>query len=253
MIFRRCRNRRRRRYDQAYGVLVTGIGGTGVVTIGQILAMAAHVEGKGVTVLDMSGLAQKGGPVMSHVRIAEHPEDLHAARIGTGEASLVIGCDLVVAASPDALAKMSAAQDARGDQRHHRADRGFRAQPELAASGQQSAARHRRSLRQEQCGLPCCRQRFHQPDGRLHRHQYVHARLCLAEGLGAGFKQRSGEGDRAERRLGRIQPEELRLGPARRGRSRARGKDRHAGRGHSASASICRATSTSWWRAASNS
>jgi len=93
--------------DGAYGVLVTGIGGTGVVTIGQILAMAAHLEGKGVTVLDMSGLAQKGGPVMSHVRIADQPEDLHAARIGTGGASLAIGCDLVVAASPDALAKMS--------------------------------------------------------------------------------------------------------------------------------------------------
>ncbi|MCJ7837997.1 MAG: 2-oxoacid:acceptor oxidoreductase family protein, partial [Burkholderiales bacterium] len=75
-----------------------------------ILAMAAHLEGKGVTVLDMSGLAQKGGPVMSHVRIAERPEDLHAARIGTGDASLVIGCDLVVAAAPDALAKMSQAR-----------------------------------------------------------------------------------------------------------------------------------------------
>ncbi len=94
--------------DQAYGVLVTGIGGTGVVTIGQILAMAAHLEGKGVSVLDMSGLAQKGGPVMSHVRIANKPEDLHATRIGTGDARLVIGCDLVVAAAPDALAKMSA-------------------------------------------------------------------------------------------------------------------------------------------------
>jgi len=94
----------------AFGVLVTGIGGTGVVTIGQILAMAAHVEGKGVTVLDMSGLAQKGGPVMSHVRIANKPEDLHAARLGTGDASLVIGCDLVVAASPDALTKMSEAK-----------------------------------------------------------------------------------------------------------------------------------------------
>ena len=94
--------------QDAFGVLVTGIGGTGVVTIGQILAMAAHLEGKGVSVLDMSGLAQKGGPVMSHVRIANKPEDLHAARIGTGDASLVIGCDLVVAASADALAKMSA-------------------------------------------------------------------------------------------------------------------------------------------------
>src|SRR4051812_44670464 len=90
--------------DTPCNALVTGIGGTGVVTIGQILAMAGHLEGKGVSVLDMSGLAQKGGPVMSHVKIARTPEELHAARIGTGSASLVIGCDLVVTASADALA-----------------------------------------------------------------------------------------------------------------------------------------------------
>ncbi len=93
--------------DEPCNALVTGIGGTGVVTIGQILAMAGHLEGKGVSVLDMSGLAQKGGPVMSHVKIARSPEDLHAARIGTGSAKLVIGCDLVVTASTDALATMS--------------------------------------------------------------------------------------------------------------------------------------------------
>ncbi len=90
-----------------YGVLVTGIGGTGVITIGQILAMAAHLEGKGVSVLDMSGLAQKYGAVMSHVKIAETPEQLHAARLGSGDASLVVGCDLVVTASTDALEKMN--------------------------------------------------------------------------------------------------------------------------------------------------
>ena len=93
--------------DAPCTVLVTGIGGTGVVTIGQILAMAGHLEHKGVSVLDMSGLAQKGGPVMSHVKIARTPEELHAARIGTGSASLVIGCDLVVTASADALGTMS--------------------------------------------------------------------------------------------------------------------------------------------------
>ncbi len=93
--------------DEPCSVLVTGIGGTGVVTIGQILAMAGHLEGKGVSVLDMSGLAQKGGPVMSHVKIAATPGELHAARIGTGDARLVIGCDLVVTASTDALATMS--------------------------------------------------------------------------------------------------------------------------------------------------
>jgi indolepyruvate ferredoxin oxidoreductase len=89
-----------------FNILVAGVGGTGVVTVGQILAMAAHVEGKGALVLDMSGLAQKGGPVMSHVRLADHQQDLHATRVGTGSADLVIGCDQIVAASRDALSRM---------------------------------------------------------------------------------------------------------------------------------------------------
>jgi len=94
--------------EEPCGVLVTGIGGTGVITIGQILGMAAHLEGKGVSVLDMSGLAQKYGAVMSHVRIAASAHQVHVARLGTGDARLVIGCDLVVSASGDALDKMSA-------------------------------------------------------------------------------------------------------------------------------------------------
>ena len=89
-----------------YGILVAGIGGTGVVTVGQILAMAAHLENKGCSVLDMSGLAQKGGPVMSHVRLADHPDALHSTRVGAGAADLVIGCDVIVAASRDALSRM---------------------------------------------------------------------------------------------------------------------------------------------------
>ena len=93
--------------DKPYGVLVTGIGGMGVLTIGQIVAMAAHLEGKGATVLDMSGLAQKFGPVMSHVRIARSPEEIHSVRVGTGAADLVLGCDLVVASGTEALSKMN--------------------------------------------------------------------------------------------------------------------------------------------------
>ncbi len=89
-----------------YGILVTGVGGTGVVTIGALLGMAAHIEGKGVSVLDMTGLAQKGGAVISHVRIGKAPEDLHAVRIAAGSADLVLGCDLVVAAGTDAVARM---------------------------------------------------------------------------------------------------------------------------------------------------
>jgi indolepyruvate ferredoxin oxidoreductase len=91
---------------EPFGVLVTGIGGTGVVTVGQILAMAAHVAGKACSVLDMSGLAQKGGPVMSHVRLAEKDDQIHSTRVGTGAADLVIGCDVIVAASKDAIARM---------------------------------------------------------------------------------------------------------------------------------------------------
>jgi indolepyruvate ferredoxin oxidoreductase len=89
-----------------YGVLVTGVGGTGVVTIGQLLGMAAHLEGRGVSVLDMAGLAQKGGEVSSHVQIAANPEALHATRIATGEAALIIGCDLVVTSNRESISKI---------------------------------------------------------------------------------------------------------------------------------------------------
>jgi indolepyruvate ferredoxin oxidoreductase len=92
---------------EPYGVLVTGIGGTGVVTIGQLLGVAAHLEGKGVTVLDMAGLAQKNGAVLSHIRLADSPDQLHGARIGAGRADAVVGCDIVVACSPEALSKMT--------------------------------------------------------------------------------------------------------------------------------------------------
>jgi len=89
---------------QTYDVIVTGVGGTGIVTIGGILGMAAHLEGKGVGVLDMAGLAQKGGAVYSHMRIARRPEDIHAIRIAAGAADLVLGGDIVVAGNKKVLA-----------------------------------------------------------------------------------------------------------------------------------------------------
>ena len=92
--------------DRPYVNLVTGIGGTGVVTIGALLGMAAHIEEKGIAVLDQIGLAQKGGAVTTHVRVARRAEDIRAVRIAAGGANAVIGCDLVVTGSPDALAKM---------------------------------------------------------------------------------------------------------------------------------------------------
>jgi indolepyruvate ferredoxin oxidoreductase len=90
-----------------YSVLVTGIGGSGVVTIGAILGTAAHLEGRACTVLDMSGFAQRNGSVMSHVRFAPGFDGLRSARIPVGTADLVLGCDPIVAASPDSIAMMA--------------------------------------------------------------------------------------------------------------------------------------------------
>ncbi len=93
-----------------YDIIVTGIGGTGVVTIGGVLGMAAHLEGKGVGVIDMAGLAQKGGAVYSHMRIASDPDDIHAIRVAAGSAELVIGGDILVAGSKKVLAAVKPGQ-----------------------------------------------------------------------------------------------------------------------------------------------
>jgi indolepyruvate ferredoxin oxidoreductase len=86
-----------------YDLLVTGVGGTGVVTVGAVIAMAAHLEGKSASVLDFMGFAQKGGSVLSFVRWADRPERLNQVRIDTQQADAILACDLVVGASPEAL------------------------------------------------------------------------------------------------------------------------------------------------------
>ena len=86
-----------------YDLLVTGVGGTGVVTVGAVIAMAAHLEGKSASVLDFMGFAQKGGSVLSFVRWADRPERLNQVRIDTQQADAILACDLVVGASADAL------------------------------------------------------------------------------------------------------------------------------------------------------
>ena len=86
-----------------YDLLVTGVGGTGVVTVGAVIAMAAHLEGKSASVLDFMGFAQKGGSVLSFVRLADVPERLNQVRIDTQQADAILACDTVVAAQPEAL------------------------------------------------------------------------------------------------------------------------------------------------------
>jgi indolepyruvate ferredoxin oxidoreductase len=91
--------------EEPYNILVTGIGGTGVITIGALLGMAAHVDGRGCSALDFTGLSQKNGAVMSHVRIAPRPEDISTVRITSGGADLILGCDMVVSAGTTALSR----------------------------------------------------------------------------------------------------------------------------------------------------
>jgi indolepyruvate ferredoxin oxidoreductase len=91
------------RFDRAYDTLITGIGGTGVLTVGAILGMAAHIEGKGATIMDMTGMAQKGGAVLSHLRIGAKPENIFSPRLGAGMADLILGCDLVVTTGKETM------------------------------------------------------------------------------------------------------------------------------------------------------
>ncbi|WP_260854683.1 indolepyruvate ferredoxin oxidoreductase family protein [Paraburkholderia sp. BCC1884] len=89
-----------------FNILINGIGGTGVITIGALLGMAAHLEGKKVSVLDMTGMSQKNGSVTSHVRISRRTHGIAAARIPTGEADLILGCDMLTSGAADALVRM---------------------------------------------------------------------------------------------------------------------------------------------------
>ncbi|MYN18721.1 indolepyruvate ferredoxin oxidoreductase family protein [Rugamonas sp. FT107W] len=92
--------------DEPYNILINGIGGTGVITVGALMGMAAHLEGKGASVLDMTGMSQKNGSVTSHVKVAKTPAHLRAQRIATGEADVILGCDMLTAGAADAVSKM---------------------------------------------------------------------------------------------------------------------------------------------------
>ncbi len=94
--------------ETAYNICVTGIGGTGVVTISALIGMAAHVDGKYVTVLDVAGLAQKNGAVYAHVRVADTPDALNAVRIAAGGTDLLVGADMVTSGGFETLSKLDA-------------------------------------------------------------------------------------------------------------------------------------------------
>ena len=91
---------------QAYGLVVAGVGGTGVITIGQLLGMAGHIDGKGIITQDAAGLAQKGGATWSHVLIANHQDEIRTTRVSMAAADVIIGCDPIVTASKETALRM---------------------------------------------------------------------------------------------------------------------------------------------------
>ena len=217
-----CRSRRSFRSTATAGpAIIDGVGGTGVVTIGAVLGMAAHLEGKGCGMIDMAGLAQKGGAVFTHVRIARTPEDIHAIRVSAGKADLVLGCDLVVSGAKKVLAAVreghtifvaNTAEIMPGEFTRsadfslpvERLKRAIR-----AAAGEEQGAFLRRHAHR------------HGAVRQFARRQHVHARLRLPAWRPAAVGGGRREGHRAQRRGGGDEHRGLPLGPPRRATSRS--------------------------------
>ena len=204
---------KRRRSQRPYGILVTGVGGTGVVTVGALIGMAAHLEGKGCTVLDITGLAQKNGAVMSHVRLAPQPEDLHAVRVASGGADVLLACDLVVAASPAALSRLQAGVTKAIINSHAQPTAAFIFKPDIdfetakmLQAIKTAAGDERRQHRRHRARRGA--------DGRFHRRQSVHARLRVPERSFAAHACGHRARHRTERRRGRRQQAQLSPGAA---------------------------------------
>ncbi len=207
---------------EPYGILVTGIGGTGVVTIGALIGMAAHLEGKGCSVLDMTGLAQKNGAVVSHVRIADTPEQLHATRIAAGEAKLVLACDILTGVGYEQLAKMQKGVTRALVNTALVMPAGFTRDPDLCFPARLDGARDRGCRRARRRRVPRCDEARDRPHGRLDRDQPLHGRLRVPARPAAGQRAGARARDRVQRHGDRVEQAELRLGAARGRRSRAR-------------------------------
>ncbi|MGI9236731.1 MAG: indolepyruvate ferredoxin oxidoreductase family protein [Woeseiaceae bacterium] len=140
--------------DACYDLLVTGVGGTGVITVGALVTMAAHLEGKGASELDFMGFAQKFGPVLSYLRIASEPAKINQVRIEPARADALIGCDLVVSSSPKASityqrdrtrALVNSAEMMTGDFIRHR-DANLRGADRIAAIAQAVGEKNLRAI-----------------------------------------------------------------------------------------------------------
>ncbi|MBT6363959.1 MAG: indolepyruvate ferredoxin oxidoreductase family protein [Rhodospirillaceae bacterium] len=120
-----------------YGIAIAGIGGTGVVTIGALLATAAHMENKAASLLEITGMAQKNGAVFAHLRIGDKANALHALRLGPGSANLLLGCDLVASAGEETLAALTPGQSSAVVNRHETMTPNFLQSPDLVFPGEE--------------------------------------------------------------------------------------------------------------------
>ena len=200
--------------ETAWGIVVGGVGGTGVITIGQLLGMAAHLEGRGVVTQDAGGLAQKGGATWSHIQIANRPDAIFTTKVDTAKADLVIACDSIVGATKATLAVM---QQGRTYVTHPwHTDGGLREERRLAVPRRQLRGRHQGQRRRQARRRFRCRTSRRATGRRLDLHQPAAARLRLAAGPRAAVACLTYARDRTQRRAGRQQQGRLRMGPPRR-------------------------------------
>ena len=205
--------------EKPWGIVVAGVGGTGVITIGQLLGMAAHLEGKGIVTQDAAGLAQKGGATWSHIQIANRADAIFSTKVGTAEADLVIGCDPIVAANKATLAVMREGRTYVALNTHATPTAAFVTNPDWQFPGANCEAQiaaaagpgPRRPRRRRRARRAAAR--------RLDLHQPADARLRLAARPRAAEPRGADARDRAQRRAGRQQQVGLRMGPPRGERS----------------------------------
>ena len=199
---RPCRGRRRTAGPGPYDLLVTGVGGTGVVTVGALVAMAAHLEGKSASVLDFMGFAQKGGSVLSFVRLADLPSRLNQVRIDTQQADAILACDLVVGASADALATVRHGRTRILANTHEVPVAESLRNPDASLKVPQLLEKLRFAAGADRVETLDAQALAESLPRRLDRLQHPGAGLCLAARAGAGQPGGAAARDRAERRRG---------------------------------------------------
>ncbi len=192
--------------EEAWGIVVAGVGGTGVITIGSLLGMAAHLEGKGVVTQDAAGLAQKGGATWSHVQIANRPEAIYTTKVDTAKADLVIGCDPIVAANKATLAAMQPGRTFVALNTHGTPAAAFVHNPNWQFPAEGCEAAISAAVGPGLVGVLDAERGRHRAAGRQHLHQPADAGLRLAKGPRAAVACRADARHGAQRRAGGQQP-----------------------------------------------